>query len=308
MATAWAHTPPEILLPLLVLASLYALGWSRLSRRARPSRSARRPAFTLVGFAALVVALLSPLDQLADRLFAAHMVQHMLLIMVAAPALLLADPFPIIAWALPHAWRLRIARWITRASTAGRVWRAATAMAPAWILSACILWIWHIPPAYDAALAHRWLHHLEHVSFFLGAVLFWWPVIHPAPHYRRGASYPARVVYLVLGAFQTAALGLLITLAPRVLYRSYAGGPTALEDQTWGGVVMWGVGGAVDMLAVLIVLYAALESGSPAPPAAGGGAGRRSENRRTADERVFAAAPRPSPRDRGAGDPDPRAA
>jgi putative membrane protein len=305
VATAWAHTPgtppadltagrPEILLPLLVLASLYALGWFRLSRRARPSRAARRPAFTLVGFTALVVALLSPLDQLADRLFAAHMVQHMLLIMVAAPALLLADPFPIVVWALPRAWRLRIGHSITRGSAAGRVWRAATAMAPAWIVSACLLWSWHLPSAYDAALAHRRLHDLEHLSFFLGAVLFWWPVIHPAPHYGRGASYPARVVYLVLGAFQTAALGLLITLAPTVLYRSYAGELAALEDQTWGGVVMWGVGGAIDMLAVLIVLYAALgsASSSPTPPAAEG-AGRRSENRRTADERVFAAAPRP---------------
>jgi len=122
-----------------------------------------------------------------------------------------------------------------------------------------------LPSAYDAALAHRWLHDLEHLSFFFGAILFWWPIIDPAPRYRRPAPYPARVVYLVLGAFQTAALGLLITLAPVALYRSYAGS-AALEDQARGGVVMWGFGGAIDMIAILVVLYVALDR-QPATPA-----------------------------------------
>ena len=276
MATAWAHGPetarelaaafrPEVIVPLLVLAGLYALGWSRLSRR--PS-AARRPALMLIGLAAVALALLSPLDALADTLFVAHMVQHMLLIMVAAPALLLADPFPVVVWALPHAWRLRTGRWITRDSVAGRVWRIATAMSTAWIVSACILWGWHLPSAYDAALSRRWLHDLEHLSFFLSALLFWWPVIHPAPRFRRGAPYPMRVVYLVLGAFQTAALGLLITLAPVVLYRSYAeaGGLAALEDQALGGVVMWGFGGVIHMIAVLVLIYFALGFDSRAAP------------------------------------------
>ena len=216
MGTAWAHGSEaaaelvspvrfEIIVPLLMLGGLYVLGWSRLSRH---SFTVRRATFMLVGVLALVVALLSPLDELADTLFVAHMVQHMLLIMVAAPAFLLADPFPVVVWALPHAWRLRSGRWITRGSMAGRLWRGATVMPSAWVVSACVLWSWHLPSAYDAALAHRWLHDLEHLCFFFGAILFWWPVIHPAPRYGRGAAYPARVVYLVLGAFQTAALGL----------------------------------------------------------------------------------------------------
>ena len=292
MSPAWAHGSEavgelvsdfrlEVLLPMLVLAGLYAVGWSRLSRH---PFTARRVMFTLVGFAALVLALLSPLDELADRLFVAHMAQHMLLIMVAAPALLLADPFPVVVWALPHAWRLRIGAWITRGSTAGRVWRATTSMSLAWIVSASILWGWHLPSAYDAAFGHRWLHDLEHLSFFLGAILFWWPVIHPAPRYRRGPSYPARVVYLVLGAFQTAALGLLLTLAPTTLYRAYAGA-AALEDQTRGGIVMWGAGGAIDMLAVLVVLYVALGSGSSTPPPAADQVRRISKSTQAVDER-----------------------
>ena len=269
IGTAWAHGPDtspavasgvrlEVLIPLLVLAGLYALGCSRLARR---PFGARRPASMVVGFVALALALLSPLDELAERFFVTHMVQHMLLIVIAAPALLLADPFPVVLWALPRRWRLAGRRFITRASTAGRVWRATTATAAAWIVFALTLWVWHVPAAYDAALSRRWLHDVEHLSFFLAALLFWWPVIHPAPRFRPAAPYPARVVYLVLGAFQTAALGLLIALAPTVLYRAYAG-PDALDDQAWGGVVMWGVGGAVDMLAVLVVVHLTLGSGS----------------------------------------------
>jgi cytochrome c oxidase assembly factor CtaG len=278
VAAAWAHTPaapllavdglawslrPEVLLPLLIVAALYALGWSRLSRRAPGSVAARRPALVLVGLTALVLALLSPFDALAETLFVAHMIQHMLLIMVAAPAFLLADPFPLVVWALPGVARVRVRRWITRASVPGRLWRAVTAMPLAWIVFACILWGWHVPRAYDAALASRRVHDVEHLSFFVGALVFWWPVMHPAPRFRAGAPYPVRVVYLVLGAFQTAALGLLITLAPAVLYRSYAGGSRpggldALDDQMWGGVMMWGLGGLIDMIAVLVLVYRSL--------------------------------------------------
>ena len=290
MAIAWAHTSgtrqaatlddlawslrPEVLLLLLALVGLYALGYARLSRRAPRSIGVRRPALVLVGLAALVLALLSPLDGIADTLFAAHMVQHMLLIMVAAPALLLADPFPIVIWALPVAARLHVRRWITRASLLGRLWRTATAMGLAWIVSTCVLWGWHVPGAYDAALSSRWLHDLEHASFFVGAIVFWWPVIHPAPRFRRAPPYPLRVVYLVLGAFQTAALGLWLTLAPTVLYRSYAsvsrpGGLGALEDQTWGGIVMWGLGGVIDMIAVLVLVYRSLSDRSHGGPSPG---------------------------------------
>jgi cytochrome c oxidase assembly factor CtaG len=121
-----------------------------------------------------------------------------------------------------------------------------------------------VPGAYDAALAHRALHDLEHLCFFGAAVLFWWPLVHPAPRYRRAASAPARVVYLVLGAFQTGALGLALTLAPAVLYRSYAGDGGALDDQAWGGLIMWGVGGLVDMLAVLALVARSLGAGQRA--------------------------------------------
>lgn len=280
MAAAWAHPSAtaavtsvelawnfraEVALPLLVAAAVLAVGWWRLSRRAPRSVPARRPALALVAFGALVLALLSPLDALAEALFVAHMIQHMLLIMVAAPALLLADPFPIAVWAVPAATRIRLRRWITRRSPLGRLWNTVTAMGWAWIVSATILWGWHWPRLYDAALSSRWLHDLEHLSFFAGALLFWWPVIRPAPRWQAGAPHPLRVVYVVLGAFQTAALGLWLTLAPTVLYRGYAaarpGGLDPLDDQTWGGVVMWALGGLIDTIAVLALVYRSLGAG-----------------------------------------------
>ena len=101
---------------------------------------------------------------------------------------------------------------------------------------------------------------LEHLAFFTGAILFWWPVVNPAPHVARSAHPVLRVVYLVTGALQSAALGLLLAASPSVLYPSYAaspepGGLSPLDDQALGGVVMWGWGGAVDMLAVILLLH-----------------------------------------------------
>src|SRR5207244_52150 len=127
-------------------------------------------------------------------------------------------------------------------------------------LYALTMWLWHLPPAYDAAFADPLLHDVQHVTFLLSAVLFWWPVIDPAP---RGsdALHPGwRIAYLVLAAFQGSTLGLLLALSPSVLYASYAFGPaapgtTALEDQARGGVVMWAAGGAVEMAAVLILVF-----------------------------------------------------
>lgn len=287
MQAAWAHTPrsappspesavafgdlswnlrPEVVLPLLVAAGLYAVGCWRLSHRASTPIARTRVGLALGGLLAIAFALVSPLDAHADRLFVAHMVQHMLLITVAAPALLLADPFPIVVWALPGVIRVRAGRWCTRASPFGRAWASVTAMPVTWIGFALVLWSWHVPVAYDAALADRFVHDVEHVTFFMGAVLFWWPVIHPAPRFRRPVPHALRIVYLVLGAFQTAALGLLLTLAPVVLYRSYAAvqpeALDALDDQVWGGTVMWGLGGLIDMIAVLLLLYRSFGRGA----------------------------------------------
>ena len=112
------------------------------------------------------------------------------------------------------------------------------------------MWLWHVHAAYEAALARPLLHDIEHLTFFASAVLFWWPVVDPAPRLRAPRDHGRCIVYLVLAGFQNSALGLGLALSPDVLYPSYG----VLEDQAWGGVLMWTVGGAVDMLAVLVLM------------------------------------------------------
>jgi len=123
-------------------------------------------------------------------------------------------------------------------------------MSVAWLAHALTIWLWHLPGPYDAAVADRLVHDLEHLAFFATAVLFWWPIVQPAPRLGSRPTDGARVAYLVLAALQSGLLGLLLTLSPEAWYRAYA----SADDQSLGGVVMWGVGGAVDMLAVLVVM------------------------------------------------------
>jgi len=251
---------PALLAVLLLLGTAYATGWWRLARRARRRVSWWRPALTLVGLGSLALALVSPLDAHAHRRFTAHMVQHMLLVAVAAPALLLADPFAALLWTLPARARIRAGRLLVRGAPVRRLWQALTRMPVAWIAHAGVLWAWHLPWPYESALGDRLLHDLEHLVFFGSAILFWWPVVSPAPHFGRPVHPALRVVYLVTGALQGAALGLLLAASPVVLYPTYAaprepGTLSPLEDQALGGVVMWAVGGAVDMLAVILLLY-----------------------------------------------------
>ena len=239
---------PEVVAPLLILAGAYAVGWWRLRRRGG-SVPGWRVAASAGGLVSLALALSAPLEQLAHASFAAHMVQHLLLIVVAAPLLLLANPFAALVWALPAPVRGGVGRWLRPGSPLRRLWRGLTLMSVAWLAHTAALWLWHLPIAYDAAVADRALHDLEHLVFFGTAVLFWWAVVEPAPRLRPPAGYGARVVFLVLAALQASLLGLLLTMSPG-WYRAY---PSA-EDQSLGGLVMWAVGGAVDMLAVLIVL------------------------------------------------------
>ncbi len=251
---------PEILIPLALVGTAFTIGWWRLSRCSANRFPPWRVPLALGGLTSIALALLSPLDRLARGLFLAHMVQHMLLMMVAPPLLLLADPLPVQVWGLPRRVRAGVGKLLGAGAPLRRALQVLTWMPVAWLVFTLTLWVWHLPAAYDAAVGDAHLHDLEHLAFFWAGVVFWWPVINPAPHVRGQIQYGARIVYLVLGAFQKAALGLLLTLSPRVLYRSYAVAPqlwglSPLEDQAWGGFIMWGLGGAIDMLAVLVLLF-----------------------------------------------------
>ena len=204
------------------------------------------------GWAALFVALVSPLHPWGRVLFSAHMTQHELLMLVAAPLIVLGRPLLPYLWALPLGWAREVGAW-GRAAWFQKFWRALTNPLAAWAVHAAALWVWHVPALFDATLRSEWVHTLQHLAFLLSALLFWWAVIHGRP----GAlGYGAATLYVFSTSLHSGLLGVLITLARTVLYPGYVGltdswGLTPLEDQQLGGLIMWVPAGAVYLVAGL---------------------------------------------------------
>jgi cytochrome c oxidase assembly factor CtaG len=245
--TAWTLAP-AVIGGLALACWLYARGLRALHARAgrRVVAPWRARAFA-AGIATLVVALISPLDALGSALFSAHMMQHLLLVMVAPPLLLLGDPLIVSLWALPLARRRAIAAWWRRARAVRAAAHAVTRPAVAWPLHVTALWVWHLPALYERALRNEGTHVLEHASFFLTALLFWWALVRP--HGRRLGAGLA-VLYLFGAALQSTILGALLTLARRPLYPGHFEttrpfGLTPLEDQQLAGLLMWIPAGAI---------------------------------------------------------------
>src|SRR5579871_6882238 len=163
-------------LGIIAAGAIYATGIARLWRATASGHGVSRRQATLyaAGIVTLVVALASPLDEMADDLFAAHMTQHLLLMSVAAPLLVLGSPVVAVLWALPHAWRRRFGHWWGTRPRTRRALAALGIPAVAWVLHLLAVAFWHIPAAYDWALAHERVHAVEHLTFLLTAALFWW--------------------------------------------------------------------------------------------------------------------------------------
>jgi len=262
------HWRPEVMLVLLLLGGAYVVGWWRMRRQGFPALApAWRLAVYLTGLASVAVALLSPLEHLAEVLFTAHMIQHQILLMIAPPCLLLGNPFPFVVWSLPPALRRAVQRFLVEGSLLRRTLRLLTRVPVAGLIYAGTLWAWHWPRAYEAALGSHAVHDLEHLTFFGAAVLFWWPLVNPAPRsrgVRGGLYYGVRIAYLIVATAQNTLLGALLGLSERILYPSYARGAalfglTPLEDQGLGGGIMWS-GGHMYLIAILVLLWQAFDS------------------------------------------------
>jgi putative membrane protein len=204
------------------------------------------------GWLALLIALISPLHPLGGVLFSAHMTQHEVLMLVAAPLLVLGRPLIPFLWALPIRWRRRLGR-LGRSEWVQAGWHTLTAPLLAWSIHAAVLWVWHAPGLFQATLESELVHTLQHLSFLLSALLFWWALIHG--HQGR-MGYGAAVLYLFTTAVHTSILGALLTFSPTLWYPAYLGttaawGLTPLEDQQLGGLVMWVPAGLVYILAGL---------------------------------------------------------
>ena len=254
-----------VMVNLSVLTLAYVVGW-----RNGNFRYASGLAF-LLGIAAIAVALLSPLDVLGESLGWVHMLQHMLLMTIAAPLVVCGEPARVMLWSLPN--RLRSARLV------GRLWRSVwgTRSRRLWCnpwfalgLHTFVMWGWHFPPLCEAALQDPLVHDLEHVSMFAAAVVFWQAIVfpagqlHPGPRQLRagpsGAQPAISAGLLFVTSVAGMVLGALMALSPSVWYPSYVGrtaywGWTPLEDQQLAGSLMWMPACAAYPLVAIIILF-----------------------------------------------------
>jgi putative membrane protein len=228
-----------ILLNLSVLASWYLLGINRLWRKSGSERRVGpvQAVAYLSSLGVLLVALISPLHALSEELTSAHMVQHMLLMVVAAPLFVLGSPGLVLMCGLAPQWRPVVAGW--------RRWVDADVLRrpllPS-VLYAAALWIWHLPIAYEAALVDPLVHDAEHLSFFVAACLYWRALL---DQLRLRALHPLIAVMIhFVTSLHAMVLGVFMALAPTVWYEAYASrttawGLTPLEDQQMAGLIMW---------------------------------------------------------------------
>jgi cytochrome c oxidase assembly factor CtaG len=245
--TAWSFDP-GIVIPLLLTAVLYIRGAS-----AAHGVSSKLQIYFWTGWLLLCAALLSPLHPLGEALFSAHMAQHELLMVAAAPFLVRARPIAALLWGFPFRWRCALGKW-SKQKSFQTGWRFFTHPMTAWWVHAAALWLWHVPRFFQATLESDWVHSAQHISFLGSALLFWWSLF-----YAHGkAHYGESVVYLFTTAVHTSILGALLTLASTVWYPAYAAstpawGLTPLEDQQAGGLIMWIPAGLVYVIGGLIL-------------------------------------------------------
>lgn len=255
---------PVILAPLLLALGLFAFGWARLRARSERggTRLVRRARLFGAGWLLLALALLSPLHEAGERSFAAHMFEHELIMLVAAPLLVLAEPLAVMLWAFPPNGRQALGMasgWQPLRAT----WRALTGAVSATLLQAAALWLWHAPALFDRALASRGWHVAQHLSFLITALLFWTAML------GRRTPVVLAALCLVVTSIVSGALGALMAFATSPWYAGYAAlgmapfGLTPAEDQQVAGLLMWVPGGLVHACAALVLMRQLLRASSP---------------------------------------------
>jgi putative membrane protein len=225
-----------------------------------------RTASFAAGLLAIVIALDSPIDGLSDELFWVHMIQHILLIGVAAPLLALARPWLRMWRGFPLSYRRVVAREI-----AGPGWRPlrrvamfASGATVSWLLFNINFCVWHLPVLYDAALRWEFVHALEHFTFFATALLFWTRVVY-SPPWRAPLSELGRLVYLGSTMVVGWVLAIVLAMAGSPIYSAYAeeasrpGHISAFTDQQLAAGVMWVPGSVSYTIAIIVIAYRWLE-------------------------------------------------
>jgi putative membrane protein len=269
------NADPWIIAGVTVTSLLYVRGIHRLWGNSR--RGAGVPVWRTAcfagGMATLVIALLSPVDTLSAKLFSMHMVQHELMMLVAAPLLVCGRPLAVFVWAFRPGGRKPIAH-LVKSRAVQAPWQILTRPFAAWLLHAVILWAWHFPTLFQAGLTSDFVHAVQHASFLGSALLFWVSLIGPHWQMRAGAA----LIYILATAIHTGMLGALLTFSTRIWYPVYAQtagawGLSVLEDQQLGGLIMWVPAGFILLLAGLLVAANAIAPAWQGDRQAAGGSG-----------------------------------
>jgi len=268
----WSFDPPLVLV--IDLAILYRVGDRRTvtPQRTRATQR-RRSACFYAALAVLAIALASPLELLSQQLFWVHMIQHVLLMLVAAPLFVLARPWIRLWRCLP----LHTRRWLGRGLPHGErtaplrlVGRTLGSPTPSFLAFSVVLLAWHVPVLFDATLRSAALHALEHTLFFCTALMFWKQVV-PSPPLRARLDASQRVLYTVGAMIVSWVLAVVLALAPHPLYAFYAhmasrpGGISAMADQQLAAGIMWVPGSITFVIVIFVYVHRWLMPPAPGP-------------------------------------------
>jgi putative membrane protein len=260
-------SPPVFLTAMVILSAiLYTRGWFAI-RRTRPAQFPRwRLAAFLLGLTTIWLAIASPLDGFADALLSAHMVEHLLLMSVVPPLLLLGSPQVPFLRGLPHVLTVSVLGPLLRLKGLRVFGRFLITPVVAWlVMNLCFLG-WHVPAAYDFALEHERWHDFEHICFLGSSILFWWPLIRPWP---TGAHYPGwyMLPYLVGADIVNTALSAFLAFCERPVYNYYLKEPNPfgiapMSDQMAGAVIMWVIGSMIFLIPAVLITVKLLQQES----------------------------------------------
>ncbi|MHB8627470.1 MAG: cytochrome c oxidase assembly protein [Aggregatilineales bacterium] len=262
--SAWTWVPLTLLL--LIIAWLaYDLGVRTLWQQAGRGHGIRfwQTLAYKSGLAVVFIALISPLDALSAVLFSAHMAQHLLLLIVAAPLFVMSTAPLALLWALPLSGRRDLAHRWQRASGVRRAWSILTRPLTAWLLYAAVLWVWHFQVFYQAALRDDLIHAAEHGSFLAASGLFWWALIKPG--HRHARNYGVGILAVFSTGLHSSILGALLVFSTQLWYPAYAAnvapwGLTPIDDQHLAGLIMWLPMGVIYLGAAAALLIAWLNA------------------------------------------------
>lgn len=249
--------PPVVCTALALISVIYTVGFLRI-RKTRPLQfPSWRWASFIAGILSLVVAVSSPLDTFSDRLLVVHMAQHFVLMSIAPPLIVFGSPVVPMLRGLPP-WFVRpVLGPLIRLRWLREFFHALVQPKAAWLLMNLAYIGWHIPAAYEAALANENIHNLEHACFFFTSVLFWWPIIEPWPSRLRATRW-ILLPYLLGADVVNTAISASLVFAGRVAYPSYGAQPrmfgfSALADQAAAGAFMWVLGSIVFLIPAFLI-------------------------------------------------------